>query len=112
MALIEWQRWDEVPRASLARYGYTALGVSRAHQKSMTRFWHHNTADASAAAINSMLQIYNGPYKGTLPNMVSERRAARSTVVIQHLVLRACVATTVDGDAAKSRHSKVGSVPQ
>lgn len=58
----------------------------------MTRHWHHETADASAAAINSMLQIYNRPYKGTLPDPVSERRAARSTVVVQHMVLRACVA--------------------
>ena len=58
----------------------------------MTRHWHHETADASAAAINSMLQIYNRPYKGTLPDPVSERRAARRTVVVQHLVLRACVA--------------------
>lgn len=33
-------------------------------QKSMTRRWHHNTADASAAAINSMLQIYQWSVQG------------------------------------------------
>jgi hypothetical protein len=43
----------------------------------MTRCGHHNASHASAAAINSMLQIQTPTFKGSLPDQACEQRGER-----------------------------------